>query len=85
MGEHRTWAAGPGEDAGRTEFLPDLTGVDLASLRAMDDPVLVAAVERVLSGTGEFQEVWYSGSGEGLRRSFPAGLGRRAPDEDSGG
>ncbi|MEU1403469.1 hypothetical protein ABZ471_14090 [Streptomyces sp. NPDC005728] len=85
MGEPRTWAAGPGEDAGRTALLPDLTGVDVASLRAMDDPGLIAAVEHVLHRSGEFHEVWYSGGGEGPQRLFPAGLAEGVPDEDTGG
>ncbi|MFD9188240.1 hypothetical protein ACFWCA_08465 [Streptomyces phaeochromogenes] len=50
--------------------LPDLTDVDLRTLRAMDDPGLIAAVDQVLKSSREFGQVWYVG-GEGGQRTFP--------------
>ncbi|WP_155056880.1 hypothetical protein [Streptomyces blattellae] len=92
MAEQRKRAAGPGEDAGRTAPLPDLTDVDLRTLRAMDDPGLSAAVEQVLCGATEFREVWYgdgeggqSSPGERDERTFSVGLaGVGQAEEDRG-
>ncbi|WP_367320863.1 hypothetical protein [Streptomyces sp. HUAS ZL42] len=84
MAERRKWADGPGEDAGRTAPLPDLTDVDLPTLRALDDPGLMAAVDRVLEGTPDSKEIWYVGS-EGGRRTFPADLAGGVRGEDSRG
>ncbi|GAA3152386.1 hypothetical protein GCM10017687_82580 [Streptomyces echinatus] len=41
--------AGLGEDAGEAVFPPGLTDVDLRTLRAMDDPAVLAAVAGVLA------------------------------------
>ncbi|WP_314172041.1 hypothetical protein [Streptomyces winkii] len=38
--------------------LPDLSGVDLRTLRRMDTPALTAAVAHVLSGAGEGSELF---------------------------
>ncbi|WP_432161600.1 hypothetical protein [Streptomyces tendae] len=38
----------------------------------MDDPELIAAVDRVLAGTDESQQVWHSGESE---RLMPDGSG----------
>ncbi|MGP4006244.1 hypothetical protein [Streptomyces sp. 4N124] len=91
MAEQRKRAVGPGEDAGRTAPLPDLTDIDLRTLRAMDDPELSAAVERVLRGSAEFQEVWY-GDGDGEisprepgERTFSVGLVEIGQAEDNRG
>jgi hypothetical protein len=46
--------------------LPDLTTVDLRTLRVMDHPELAAAVERVLVQSLELGESWASNS-DGLR------------------
>ncbi|GHB20922.1 hypothetical protein GCM10010306_011890 [Streptomyces umbrinus] len=62
MGEQRNRAADPGRDTGRTVALPDLTDVDLRTLRAMDDPGLAAAVDQVLGSSREFGEVWHTTS-----------------------
>ncbi|MEV0936814.1 hypothetical protein [Streptomyces phaeochromogenes] len=70
MGEQRNRAADPGRDTGRTVVLPDLTDVDLRTLRAMNDPGLIAAVDQVLRSSREFGQVWYVG-GEGGQRTFP--------------
>jgi FXSXX-COOH protein len=71
--------------------LPDLTDVDLRTLRAMDDPVLMAAVDQLLRDPREFREVWYVGEdpvGGGDvsgGRTFPAGLTRAVQGEESQG
>ncbi|MGW0768801.1 hypothetical protein [Streptomyces sp. NPDC002676] len=94
MTEQRKGAAGPGEDGGRTAPPPDLTDVDLRTLRAMDDPGLLTAVAGVLCRSREPSEVWYVGE-DFLRppgspvppadRTFPAGLGASAADKDDWG
>ncbi|WBO63902.1 hypothetical protein [Streptomyces camelliae] len=94
MAEQRKGAAGPGEDRGLTALLSGLTDVDLRTLRAMDDPGLMAVVGDVLYRAREFGEVWYAGEDprppadlaplpdEG---TFPAVLGALAPGEDTRG
>ncbi|WP_225101889.1 hypothetical protein [Streptomyces sp. CoH27] len=92
MAEQRKGAAGPGEDPGPTALLFGLTDVDLRTLRAMDDPDLMAVVGDVLRGSREFGEVWYvgdepaeSGKKGGVApgdRTFPAGVAARDPGED---
>jgi FXSXX-COOH protein len=39
---------------------PDLTGVDLRTLRAMDDPAVLAAVAGVLADPEGLRRVWYT-------------------------
>lgn len=78
MGEPRTRGAGfgPGAEGGRIP--PDLTGVDLRTLRAADDRQLVVAALRVLTSAHRLHEVWYSGSdpdgvaGQAAGQSFSA-------------
>ncbi|MGW3957774.1 hypothetical protein ACWEKM_44485 [Streptomyces sp. NPDC004752] len=89
MGEQRNGAFGPGDEVAWTALLPDLTGVDLRTLRAMDDPGLIAAVDHVLRGSVDFQEVWYSETdpepvspGGTGGRQFSAGLVDAARGED---
>ncbi|MGW2300253.1 hypothetical protein [Streptomyces sp. NPDC001809] len=65
MLEHTKRVAGVDRAEGRPRRLPDLTGVDLRTLRLLDDPELVAAVERVLWNPQELGESWYEDSGEG--------------------
>ncbi|QQM47332.1 hypothetical protein [Streptomyces liliifuscus] len=62
--------------------LPDLTDVDLRTLRAMDDPGLIAAVDQVLKSSREFGQVWYVG-GEGEKHTFPV-TGALPGEEDRG-
>ncbi|MEU4267290.1 hypothetical protein [Streptomyces sp. NPDC026092] len=62
MSEHKEWATGADRDAGQAPSLPDLTAVDLRTLRVMDHPELVAAVERVLVQSLELGESWASNS-----------------------
>jgi FXSXX-COOH protein len=82
---------GPGTDAGRAVLLPDLTDVDLRTLRAMDAPALLAAVDRVLCDADEFREVWYVGEDPTENATapeegrFPAGLAEALPGEESQG
>ncbi|MFI2201645.1 hypothetical protein ACH47Z_12895 [Streptomyces sp. NPDC020192] len=91
MAEQRKGAAGPGADPGPTALLSGLTDVDLRTLRAMDDPGLMAMVGDVLCRAREFREVWYVGgelpgggtSGGGSRgRTFPAGMAAWDSGED---
>ncbi|MFF8608491.1 hypothetical protein ACF06X_21410 [Streptomyces sp. NPDC015346] len=60
MLEHREWATGGDPDAGQAPPLPDLTAVDLRTLRDMDHPELVAAVDRVLGRSRDLGESWVS-------------------------
>ncbi|MER6524947.1 hypothetical protein [Streptomyces sp. NPDC001508] len=89
MGEQRNRAAGPGDEVARTALLPDLTDVDLRTLRAMDDPELSYAVARVLRSPHELTEAWYSTgddpllAGDGPERMFPVGSVERVPGEES--
>jgi hypothetical protein len=86
--EHRRGAAGPGEAVGWAALLPDLTDVDLRTLRVMDDPGLTAAVTEVLGRPGVFREVWCAGE-DGLEgvdgpgeRLFPVEVTSLVPPED---
>ncbi|MEU6575377.1 hypothetical protein [Streptomyces sp. NPDC046805] len=88
MVEQRSRATGSGVYVVPTALLPDLTDVDLRTLRAMDDPGLRAAVEQVLHDAAWFREVWYgdteptpSGPGGLSGRMFSAGLGERGQGE----
>jgi hypothetical protein len=81
--EQRKRRAGPGVDAGWTMPLPDLTDVDLRTLRAMEDPGLMVAVDQVFMGSQEFKEIWYSD--EGNVRTFSAGLTASVKGEESQG
>ncbi|MBD0422395.1 hypothetical protein AB0L35_03860 [Streptomyces sp. NPDC052309] len=72
MAEQVNTVAGSGGVAGRTTLLPGLTDVDLRTLRAMDEPALMAAVEQVFEGARGPDEIWYSD--EGRKRVFSAGL-----------
>ncbi|MGA5872124.1 hypothetical protein [Streptomyces cinereoruber] len=53
-------AAHPPDRAAR---LPDLAAVDLRTLRALEDPALVAEVDRVLGRASELGESWFSDEG----------------------
>ncbi|MFI8960867.1 hypothetical protein ACIGO8_02030 [Streptomyces sp. NPDC053493] len=64
MLEHTKRVAGVDRAAGRPRHLPDLTGVDLRTLRFMDDPDLAAAVERVLWHPQELADSWQEGAGD---------------------
>ncbi|MEU6878055.1 hypothetical protein [Streptomyces sp. NPDC046712] len=66
MSEHKEWATGTDRGAGQAPSLPDLTAVDLRTLRVMDHPELAAAVEHVLVQSLELGESWASNS-DGLR------------------
>ncbi|MFE6159610.1 hypothetical protein ACFQ7F_11945 [Streptomyces sp. NPDC056486] len=52
---------GPEGGPGRAPLLPDLAHVDLRTLRAMNDPRLAEAVDRVLGYSSELSETWYTG------------------------
>ncbi|MGW6567942.1 hypothetical protein [Streptomyces sp. NPDC054975] len=63
MFEHTEWATGVDQvdrNADQPPHLPDLTAVDLRTLRDMADPELVAAVDRVLGRVAELGESWFS-------------------------
>lgn len=83
MGEHRIRAVGLGRTTGEGLVPPDLTDVDLRTLRALDDPELIAAVEGVLANPEELRRVWYTNPdddavSEGPEgRAFSAGRARR--------
>ncbi|MFB7451174.1 hypothetical protein ACFTWS_34745 [Streptomyces sp. NPDC057027] len=65
MLEHTKRVAGVDRGGDRPWGLPDLTGVDLRTLRFMDDPALVAAVDRVLWHPQELGASWFvEGSGD---------------------
>ncbi|MBJ6640335.1 hypothetical protein H4K36_25225 [Streptomyces sp. DHE7-1] len=88
MAEQWSGVAAPGRDSGRAARLPDLTDVDLRTLRFLDDPALTAAVDRVLRDATGCQQVWHSGEGEGEVQPsavdmFSAGLAEPGllPDE----
>jgi hypothetical protein len=72
-------------------FLPDLTDVDLRTLRAMDAPGVLAAVDRVLCEADRFKEVWYVGEDPTVDRAapgegtFPAALAETVLGEESQG
>ncbi|WP_137993385.1 hypothetical protein [Streptomyces vilmorinianum] len=58
MLEQTERVTGVDRDNGQPPHLPDLAAVDLRTLRFMDDPELVAAVERVLRQPRELGESW---------------------------
>ncbi|WP_121701388.1 hypothetical protein [Streptomyces sp. E5N298] len=51
-------------DAGWAGLPPGLDGVDLRTLRAMDGPEVLEAVDLVLAGAAGSRQVWYSGGNE---------------------
>ncbi|MFD0373376.1 MULTISPECIES: hypothetical protein [unclassified Streptomyces] len=59
MLEHTKRVAGVDRAGARPRRLPDLTGVDLRTLRFMDDPDLAAAVERVLWRPQDLADSWF--------------------------
>ncbi|MFC8264202.1 hypothetical protein ACFUIZ_00530 [Streptomyces cinereoruber] len=70
MFEHTGWTSGAGRVADRTAHppdrtarLPDLAAVDLRTLRVLEDPALVAEVDRVLGRASELGESWFSDEG----------------------
>ncbi|MEU7701869.1 hypothetical protein ACF064_09315 [Streptomyces sp. NPDC015492] len=65
MLEHTKRVAGVDRAEERPRRLPDLTGVDLRTLRFMDDPDLEAAVERVFWRTRELNDSWLESNGDG--------------------
>ncbi|MEV4938167.1 hypothetical protein [Streptomyces zaomyceticus] len=65
MLEHTKRVAGVDRAEGRSRRLPDLTGVDLRTLRFMDDPDLEAAVERVFWRTSDLSDSWMESNGDG--------------------
>ncbi|MFF1693820.1 hypothetical protein ACFVXC_09390 [Streptomyces sp. NPDC058257] len=83
--------AGPAEGHGRALLLPDLAHVDLRTLRAMDDPRLAEAVERVLAHSRELGDSWFSGDGPTYvdeahtGRMVPAGSGASRHREERAG
>ncbi|MER6168115.1 hypothetical protein [Streptomyces violaceorubidus] len=88
MAEQGKGTAVPDRGAGRTVLPPGLDGVDLRTLRAMDRPEVLEAVDRVLAGAAGSRQVWYSGGNEpsssppGPRaepRTFSAGPDETAP------
>ncbi|GGU71635.1 hypothetical protein GCM10010275_02340 [Streptomyces litmocidini] len=64
MLEHTKRVAGADRGGERPWRLPDLTGVDLRTLRFMDDPELAAAVERVLWHPQELADSWAETAGD---------------------
>lgn len=57
--------------------LPDLSGVDLRTLRRMDTPALTAAVAHVLRGPGESSELFKQNRGCGSGTGEPPDRARR--------
>ncbi|KQX13932.1 hypothetical protein ASC82_08395 [Streptomyces sp. Root431] len=67
MLEHTKRVAGVDRGGERPWHLPDLTAVDLRTLRFMDDPELAAAVERVLWHPQELGASWFvEGGSDGI-------------------
>ncbi|MEU3477463.1 hypothetical protein ACI2LO_20170 [Streptomyces sp. NPDC033754] len=67
MLEHTKRVAGVDRGGERPWRLPDLTAVDLRTLRFMDDPELAAAVERVLWHPQELGASWFvEGGSDGI-------------------
>jgi hypothetical protein len=56
--------------------LPDLSGVDLRTLRMMDTPDLTAAVAHVLRGPGESGELFKQNGDERRTSEHPDKTGR---------
>ncbi|MFG3015474.1 hypothetical protein ACGFZB_34555 [Streptomyces cinerochromogenes] len=82
MGEFRTRVAGPGEDVSRAVSPPDLTDIDLRTLRALDDPAVLDAVAGVLADPEGLCRVWYTTGDDDLvpgrpGRAFSAGPARQ--------
>lgn len=67
MLEHTKRVAGVDRGGERPWGLPDLVGVDLRTLRFMDDPELAAAVERVLWRTQDLGDSWMESAGDGIQ------------------
>lgn len=66
MPEHRNAApADPADSTARTLELPDLTGVDLRTLRHKGDGALDAAVSDVLLHPADYGQTWYSDGASG--------------------
>ncbi|MGX1881219.1 FxSxx-COOH cyclophane-containing RiPP peptide [Streptomyces sp. NPDC055287] len=67
MSHRNTVVAGQGQDAGRPPPVPDLTHVDLRTLRTMDDPGLTEAIDQVLGRSGDLAEAWWATDEPGRR------------------
>lgn len=67
MSEHTKRAADAGRAVRRPRRLPDLTGVDLRTLRFMDDPELSAAVDRLLWRPQDLADSWVESGGDKVR------------------
>ncbi|MFE9446806.1 hypothetical protein [Streptomyces sp. NPDC006739] len=83
---------GPGDDPGRTVLPPDLSDVDLRTLRALRHPELDAAVARLLGGSPGLEDTWYSNSDDPVwdepapgERLFPVGSGTAARGREGRG
>ncbi|MEV7280817.1 hypothetical protein [Streptomyces sp. NPDC093111] len=62
MLEHMEWVADLDREDGRSSHLPDLTAVDLRTLRFMDDPELATAVDRLLWRPEQLADAWPEGA-----------------------
>lgn len=62
MLEHMEWVAEVDREDDRLPHLPDLTAVDLRTLRFTDDPELAAAVDRLLWRPEELADSWPEGA-----------------------
>ncbi|MGA5134536.1 hypothetical protein ACPCTO_32565 [Streptomyces olivoreticuli] len=67
----RTAAAVSADAAERVPTVPDLTGIDLRTLRHTEDTALGVAVEEVLLDPGEFEGTWYSDGSDATGRRVP--------------
>ncbi|MEU6670770.1 hypothetical protein [Streptomyces sp. NPDC046727] len=59
-----TRGTGLGEHAAQAVLPPGLTDVDLGTLRALDDPAVLAAVAGVLADPEGLRRVWYTTAGD---------------------
>ncbi|MCC3773043.1 hypothetical protein [Streptomyces sp. UNOC14_S4] len=62
---------GTADGAVRVPPVPDLTGIDLRTLRRVADPGLAVAVEEVLGDPDGLEITWYSGGEDATGRNAP--------------
>ncbi|MDJ1135263.1 hypothetical protein [Streptomyces iconiensis] len=74
---------GPGQQSGGSAPLPDLSGIDLRTLRTSDDSAVAAAVEWALRVPEKFRLFWAAEGGEGRGPNRCAGTPPRQDERHS--